>query len=75
MKSLAQRVNEKLSPRFYRPFTILAKVGLVAYHLDLPDTAKIHLVFHVSQLKAFKGQQYKGLPLPEQLTDELEQLV
>ena len=42
--SLARRANEKLSPRFYGPFKIIEKIGLVA-------EAKIHLVFHVSQLK------------------------
>ena len=41
-KSLAMRPNEKLSPRFYGPFEIEDKVGLVAYRLQLPPTARIH---------------------------------
>jgi len=40
-----------LAPRFYCPFTILRKLGAVTYELDLPPFARIHLVFHVSQLK------------------------
>ena len=43
--SLARRVNEKLSPRFYGPFKILHKIGPVAYKLELPNTARIHLIF------------------------------
>lgn len=35
-KSLARRANEKLSARFYGPFKVAAKVGKVAYRLELP---------------------------------------
>jgi len=34
--TVAFRSSLKLSPRFYRPFQILSKVGLVAYRMDLP---------------------------------------
>ena len=54
-QSLTCRVNEKLSPRFYCPFEILAKVGHVAYHLQLPAESHIHPVFHFSQLKKAVG--------------------
>lgn len=49
--SVAPRSNQKLSFRFYGPFKILARVGTVAYKLDLPASCKIHPVIHVSQLK------------------------
>ena len=53
--------------RFFGPFKILARVGAVAYMLELPAEARIHNVFQVSQLKLFKGtpgEQYLPLPLP-----------
>jgi hypothetical protein len=45
-------IKGKLAPCYIGPFLILAKLGNVAYHLELPPTmAGVHNVFHVSQLK------------------------
>nr|GEY48335.1 putative reverse transcriptase domain-containing protein [Tanacetum cinerariifolium] len=42
----------KLNPRYVRPFKVLAKVGKVAYKLELPqELSKVHHTFHVSNLK------------------------
>ncbi|WVZ90355.1 LOW QUALITY PROTEIN: hypothetical protein U9M48_036664, partial [Paspalum notatum var. saurae] len=44
--------KDKLAPRYVGPFKILARVGSVAYRLDLPPSlSSIHNVFHVSQLR------------------------
>lgn len=49
--SVAERVNQKLPFRYFGPYTVLQRVGSLAYKLDLPKGAKIHDVVHVSQLK------------------------
>ncbi|GKF57403.1 hypothetical protein Tco_0170940 [Tanacetum coccineum] len=42
----------KLNPRYIRPFKILAKVGMFAYRLELPEQlSRVHSTFHVSNLK------------------------
>ena len=73
--SLAQRVNEKLSPRFYGPFKILQKIGHVAYKLELPDTARIHPIFHVSLLKKAVGSQAVSPSIPTSLSANMELIV
>jgi hypothetical protein len=45
----------KFSPKWYGPFKVLKTVGKVSYQLQLPDTCKLHDVFHVSQLKKHTG--------------------
>jgi len=49
---------QKLGKYYYGSFEIIEAIGFVAYRLALPDSAKIHPVFHCSLLKPHRG------PLP-----------
>nr|GFC76967.1 reverse transcriptase domain-containing protein [Tanacetum cinerariifolium] len=44
----------KLNPRYIGPFKLLAKVGTIAYRLELPQQlSRAHSTFHVCNLKKF----------------------
>nr|GEU76809.1 putative reverse transcriptase domain-containing protein [Tanacetum cinerariifolium] len=50
----------KLNPRYVRVFKVLAKVGVIAYKLELPqEFSRVHNTFHVSNLK----KCYADIPL------------
>ncbi|GKD01562.1 putative reverse transcriptase domain-containing protein [Tanacetum coccineum] len=63
----------KLNPRYIGPFKIIAKVGTVAYHLELPEKlSRVHSMFHVSKLKKCMADEPLSIPLDEiQVDDKL----
>jgi hypothetical protein len=56
--------RHKLSFRYFGPYHILARVGSVAYKLELPTSSAVHPTFHVCQLK-------KAIPPATQETTDL----
>ncbi|GKE64698.1 hypothetical protein Tco_1518859 [Tanacetum coccineum] len=56
----------KLNPRYIRPFKILAKVGTIAYRLELPEKlSRVHSTFHVSNMKKCLSDETLAIPLDE----------
>ena len=52
--------TQKLSPKWYRPFRVAAKISDVAYQLELPKTWRIHPMFHTSLLTPYKETEAHG---------------
>ncbi|GJT64295.1 putative reverse transcriptase domain-containing protein [Tanacetum coccineum] len=61
----------KLNPRYIGPFKILAKVGTVAYRLELSEQlSRVHSTFHVSSLKKCLSDETLAIPLNEIQIDD-----
>lgn len=60
---------KQLKPRFYGPYKVLRKIRGVAYEVELPESSKIHNIFHVSRLKVLGQQVVPCTQLPP-LDDE-----
>nr|GFB37795.1 putative reverse transcriptase domain-containing protein [Tanacetum cinerariifolium] len=63
--------RRKLSPCYIGLFRIIARVGPVAYTLELPEELKqIHSMFHVSNLKKCLAEGDIVVPMDEIQLDE-----
>jgi hypothetical protein len=75
-KNLRLKTNgtKKLLPKFLGPFTVLKKVGHVAYELDLDQALpRVHSVFHISLLRTFiPGGDQIPPPIPTVIDGEPE---
>jgi hypothetical protein len=68
--------SRKFAPRRYGPFNVIEKISNVAYRVKLPETMKIHNVFHIDLLTPYHattsyGENYPQPP-PELIDGEEE---
>lgn len=69
--SVTHKASQKLSKCFYGPFTVVKRIGPVAYKLDLPSSCRSHPVFHVSAIKPYHGSvPIEGYHLPLDSVDD-----
>ena len=65
--------SRKLTPRWVGPFTVVQKVGSLAYKLEMNPGWRIHPVFHVSLLEPYRSDgRTQPPPIPIELEGHLE---
>ena len=62
-----ERPSRKLDWQRYGPYRIIERIGKVAYRLDLPESLRIHNVFHVNLLRDHKPRADEVSPEPQPL--------
>ena len=56
--------HKKIAPKREGPFEIMKVIGPVTYQLKLPETWKIHNVFHAALLQQYKETEIYGANYP-----------
>jgi len=66
-----KRPSKKLSPKLYAPFKVLERKGSRAYRLEISPRWKIHPVFHVSLLEAYRASNRPNREQPPRDPEEI----
>lgn len=56
--------QHRLNRKYYDPYLVLEKIGVVTHRMDLPTNSLVHPTFHVSLLKKVHEIAQTLLPLP-----------
>ncbi|KAL1919526.1 uncharacterized protein VTP21DRAFT_2219 [Calcarisporiella thermophila] len=77
LASQSQRPTRELQHKFIGPYEIIEKISAVAYKVKLPDSLRIHPVFHISLLKRFNEgpQEYASRINPPPQPVETEESI
>ncbi|CAG8674505.1 106_t:CDS:1, partial [Racocetra persica] len=59
LQKSAKRASKKLIAKLIGPFKIVQKISAVTYRLKLPETLRIHPVFHISLLKPYYPSEFR----------------
>ena len=60
--TITLRRNQKLAPKYYSPFQVISRVGLMVYWLSLSPKATIYPFFHLPLLKKKLGSSSIVVP-------------
>jgi len=67
-----RRPSRKFDNKHHRPYEVKETIGTHAYHLDLPNSLKIHKVCHVSLLDQAANNPLAGQIIPPPPPVEVE---
>ena len=68
-RHLKMNYHKKMAPKREGPFKVEEVLGPVTYQLKLPETWKIHKVFHATLLHPYKENKVYGENYPQPLPD------
>jgi hypothetical protein len=71
-RNIKTNYHKKMAPRREGPFEIEEVLGPVTYRLKLPNSWKIHNVFHAILLKPYQENEVYGENFPKPIPDILD---